>query len=86
MTPEHPRAGVAHDGLNLLPNDRLVAVNRALCARRLVFVKWTSFQPELNVIPQRSALRAELAGFSVLVVAIEPDHRRDSPAFAIKPA
>ena len=86
VTPEHPGTGEAHDGLNLRPAGRLVAVSRTLCARWLVLLKRTSFQPELDVIPQRRALHAEMTGFSMLVVAVESNHCRNGAALAIKPA
>jgi hypothetical protein len=86
VPPEHPRAGVAHDGLNLRAPGWLIAVSRALRARWLVFLKRTPLQSELDVIPQLRAFRAKMARSSMLVVAVESNHCRNGAALAIKPA
>ena len=86
MPPEHPRAGVAHDGLDLLPQRRLIAMNRAIGTGGYVFLKWAPLQSALNVIPQRRAVRAESGCISVPAFAVKPDHGLDRASFAVEPA
>lgn len=86
MMPEHPRAGVTHDSLNLRPACRLVAVDRAFRTGGFVFLKRTPFQPELDIVPQLGALRAESFLAPMPVFAEKPDHRLDSAPLANKTA
>ena len=74
MSPEDPRPGVTHDGLDLLPAPRLVAVDRALGAGRFVLPKRAAFQPGQGVFEQFTAVRAEARRRAVRPAAITNDH------------
>ena len=78
---EQSRPGVTHDDTYLLATSRLVAMDRALHAGRLVLAEKTLLQTPLRVREQRGAVRA---GFptAMVVAAKQPDHCFDSSTFA----
>ena len=85
MPVEHPWARVPHDGLDLLPDLRLIAVNRAFDAGRFGFLKRAALQPDGRVVKQRAAFDAQIPARAVNALAETGDHGRDRPAFPLQP-
>jgi hypothetical protein len=70
----HLRSGKSHHPADLLSHLRLVAVDRASAARRLVFSERTSLHPLFCVRTERPALPADRLSASVMAAAIDVDH------------
>lgn len=85
MPPEDARAGVAHQGFDLFAPLRLIAMNRAFDAGRLVLLKRTFLQPRRRVIQQLATFRAQFNGGTMHPAAVADDHRRHGLAFPFQP-
>ena len=78
MAPDHARAGITHDGLDLFLHPRFIAVNLTVDASRFVGKKRAMFDSLLRVLPYRQALRTRVAFRAVVSPAVDLDHRTDS--------
>jgi len=75
MAQQHPRAGVSHDFFGLGPLRRLVTVNGAVGAGRLVLAVRTFQQPHFGIVQKLPALGAQDVPGAVMVSgAIDSDH------------
>lgn len=75
----HPRSGVSHDGGDLLPHRRLVAVDRAAGTARLLRPERAAVQTAHCIVVERLALGAERARCCVVSPAIAFHHRPNRP-------
>lgn len=83
MAKQHPRAGISHDRPGLSLASRLVAVNRAVGAGRLVFPVRTLFEPQLGIVEELLARVAQhIARDIVMSGAIHADHLAHGQALA----
>jgi len=75
VSPEHPRAGKAHDLAGGLALRGLVAVNRAISAGRLLDTVGAFFQPPFGVGHQFGTIGAKDSMFLLPVVMIAKNMR-----------
>jgi len=85
VAPEHPGAGVAHGGADLLPHVRVVAMDGAVGAGGLPFTERTFDQPPAGIAQKLSAAETNFASHAVMPPAVKPDHRLDGPVFPCDP-
>lgn len=82
MDRQHPRAGPAHDGPDLLPHFRLITVDLARRAEGFCLHKRAMVDAGQCIVVELLALRAERAfGGVVLPAAVERDHLADQKLF-----
>ena len=65
MFPQHPRAGITHDGPDLFAPVTLIAMNWAFGAGRFFGTEPAAIQPEVSVIQKALALGTEAAVVSL---------------------
>ena len=75
MPKQYARTGPLHDVFGLGSLGRLVAVDRAIGAGRLVLAVGAFCQPPLGIIQECPALGTQLIPWTeVMIVAIDSDH------------
>jgi len=84
MAPYHARSSVAHHLTNPLSHLFLVAMHGASCASRFFGAEWASFGAFANVVPELFAGFAKARVFSVMIAAVNSDHRANGGEFAGK--
>ena len=82
MAEHHPRSGITHDGLDLRPHRRLVAVGRAAGAGCLFRPVRAAIQAAESVGQKRLAFGAERAPRGMMGPTIHAHHRLDRPFLA----
>lgn len=75
VLPKHSRPGISHYDLDLFTSIPLVTVDRAFCARGLVFTKPTPIKPRAYVAFQLLAFAAQAS--PMLIPAVDVEHRSD---------
>jgi hypothetical protein len=85
MPKEHPRAGVTHNFFHSCPHLGLVAVDRALRARRLPGAERAAIQTRQCVIDQCLAFGTQATRGAMAVPTVDRDHGRDRLLLADKP-
>lgn len=81
MVENHSRPRVPHDKTYLFFHVRLVAVNFAVAAKRLVVPVRALGQPVVCVVEQLLAFGAELFALSVMTSAVDFNHARHCLSF-----
>jgi len=81
MPPDHPGAGVAHDGPDPLPHVGPVAVDGAVGASRLLRPEGTLVEALQGVGEKPFAILAESIRCAVAVPTEDPDHRLQGLSF-----
>jgi hypothetical protein len=86
MTVDHPGTGIPHDLPDPFAHDRLVAMDRALGAGRLICPEGTLIEPLLRITLKGSALRADFILRAMPITVIDADHRLKGLPFPGDPA
>lgn len=85
MPDHHSRPGIAHHVTDPIPHSRLVTVNRAIGALRLIGAKGAVLQSRQGIPLQFGTLPAQGIAGVMQIPAVEPDHGTKGGFFALKP-
>jgi hypothetical protein len=86
MAIEHPGTGISHHSPDLLSLLRLVAVDGAFCAGGLALLEGAFLEALPGIRAQSLALCTQAVQRCMQAVAVEIDHRLNSPVFSGHPA
>lgn len=78
MAPHHPGPRITHDIADASPHIGLIAMGRALRARRFLRLIGTMRQPPKNIVMQIFTGFTETSPVSMMIGAVDPEHRFDS--------
>jgi len=85
MPKQYARTGPLHDVFGLCSLGRLVAVDRAIGAGRLVLAVGAFFQPSLGIVQEFLALGTQMIPWTeVLIAAIDSDHLCNGQPLSLK--
>ena len=81
---QHTWPGITHDFFRLLPIMRLVAMHRAVRARRLVLTIRAFLEAYFGIVEERGAVLTELVARIVEVRTVNADHFAHGPEFTLQ--